>query len=487
MIGLKCFFRLGIDDYVGIVEMEKGFDRVTAMENAITVKKDRHIVSWTPEEDELLRQQVSIYGADGWTSIAAKFKDKTSRQCRRRWYTYLNTECKKGGWSAEEDMILCEAQRIFGNRWTEIAKVVSGRTDNAVKNRFSTLCKKRAKLEASLKENNGVNTSTNNKRLMVHKDHNIGVESSASSKQDGYPTSAHTENSNAKQQILRRQEMRPPLAEIVQNCNNVCNLPVQLLDNGKANEAVSNNKIQGSFLKRDDPKITALLQQAELLSSLAEKVNSENTKQSLEDAWKELQDYLLQTEDSDLLRSKISGMDTLLEDFKDLIEDLKNENYEGHSSMGNPDLCERSLVTSECNVESTKHSNALTNENQHQQNEFSSEHHDLIVKLPHDNASCPIISADQETITITSAEPLKENCENISVLPGPEFASPVQMVPPFNSFAEGIPTPKFSTSERNFLLNLLDMPSPSPSPNSSKAPSCKRALLNSLDHYHPPT
>lgn len=55
-----------------------------------------------------------------------------------------------------------------------------------MKNRFSTLCKKRAKLEASLKENNGVNTSTNNKRLMVHKDHNIGVESSASSKQDGY-------------------------------------------------------------------------------------------------------------------------------------------------------------------------------------------------------------------------------------------------------------------------------------------------------------
>lgn len=52
--------------------------------------------------------------------------------------------------------------------------------------------------------------------------------------------------------------------------------------------AVSNNKIQGSFLKRDDPKITALLQQAELLSSLAEKVNSENTKQSLEDAWKVL-------------------------------------------------------------------------------------------------------------------------------------------------------------------------------------------------------
>nr|GMD27468.1 transcription factor MYB124-like [Ipomoea batatas] len=45
-----------------------------------------------------------------------------------------------------------EAQRIFGNRWTEIAKVISGGTDNAVKNRFTTLCKKRAKNEALAKK-----------------------------------------------------------------------------------------------------------------------------------------------------------------------------------------------------------------------------------------------------------------------------------------------------------------------------------------------
>lgn len=46
------------------------------------------------------------------------------------------------------------------------------------------------------------------------------------------------------------------------------------------------NKHQGSFLKKDDPKINALMQQAELLSSLALKVNTENTDQSLENAWK---------------------------------------------------------------------------------------------------------------------------------------------------------------------------------------------------------
>lgn len=50
--------------------------------------------------------------------------------------------------------------------------------------------------------------------------------------------------------------------------------------------AAQNNKYQGSFLRKDDPKINVLMQQAELLSSLALKVNAENTDQSLENAWK---------------------------------------------------------------------------------------------------------------------------------------------------------------------------------------------------------
>lgn len=43
---------------------------------------------------------------------------------------------------------------------------------------------------------------------------------------------------------------------------------------------------EGMFLKKDDPKVTALMQQAELLSSLAQKVNADNTEQSMENAWK---------------------------------------------------------------------------------------------------------------------------------------------------------------------------------------------------------
>ncbi|KAI3502472.1 hypothetical protein L1887_30555 [Cichorium endivia] len=133
-------------------------------DNGDLKQKERHIVSWSEEEDDILREQIGIHGTNNWAIIASNFENKTTRQCRRRWFTYLNSDFKKGGWSQEEDMLLCEAQKIFGNRWTEIAKVVSGRTDNAVKNRFSILCKKKAKHDSSSKENNCSQINVNNKR-----------------------------------------------------------------------------------------------------------------------------------------------------------------------------------------------------------------------------------------------------------------------------------------------------------------------------------
>lgn len=81
--------------------------------NEESKKKERHIVTWTQEEDDILREQIGIHGTENWAIIASKFKDKTTRQCRRRWYTYLNSDFKKGGWSLEEDMLLCEVYLCF--------------------------------------------------------------------------------------------------------------------------------------------------------------------------------------------------------------------------------------------------------------------------------------------------------------------------------------------------------------------------------------
>ncbi|KAL4573822.1 hypothetical protein LXL04_020641 [Taraxacum kok-saghyz] len=58
-----------------------------------------------------------------WTTIGHICQRHTVLQLR--WLTYLNFDFKKEGWSHEDDMLLCEAQKIFGNRWTEIAKRIT--------------------------------------------------------------------------------------------------------------------------------------------------------------------------------------------------------------------------------------------------------------------------------------------------------------------------------------------------------------------------
>ena len=135
-------------------------------------------------------QFVEKLGCKKWAYIASQMLTKGSKQCRRRWQNYLNAEVKQGGWSEEEarpqekslcdhpadslpaamqDALLLVGHEKYGNRWTEIAKVlfvialtlvvslplatwfalplqmVHGRTDNAVKNRHAVLVKKQAK------------------------------------------------------------------------------------------------------------------------------------------------------------------------------------------------------------------------------------------------------------------------------------------------------------------------------------------------------
>ncbi|KAJ7953777.1 MYB transcription factor [Quillaja saponaria] len=455
--------------------------------NEDSKKKERHIVTWTQEEDGILRGQISIHGTEkiskterlivitirSWAIIASKFHGKTTRQCRRRWYTYLNSDFKKGGWSPEEDMLLCEAQKIFGNRWTEIAKVVSGRTDNAVKNRFSTLCKKRAKYEALAKENTTSFINPNKKRIIIQ---NGGPSISDSAKNIKFGDRSHNQCG-----ATIHQQTRAPFAVIAQNFQSVNNLTVQHHPtNSKFISDVENNKIQGTFLKKDDPKISALLQQAELLSSLALKVNTENTEHSLETAWKVLQDFLNQNKETDILRYKIP--DLQLEVLKDMIEDLRSSDEGSRSSWRQPDLYEDSPDSSEYSTGSTLLPRSTKDDLEHPLHhsigtEFKSTH--IGEQKGIDECKKVILSGittDQDSFPL--CEEQINNDGVVCTSSSTEFSSPLQVTPLFRSLAAGIPTPQFSESERNFLMKTLGMESPCTNP--SQPPPCKRILLNSL-------
>ena len=102
----------------------------------INNKKKRS--AFTFQEDCLLSNLVMMFGNQKWDIISSCMIERTPRQCRERWKSYLSPGLSNGPWSEQEDNLLLDLYYQYGTKWVTISKYFQGRSDSNVKNRWYT-------------------------------------------------------------------------------------------------------------------------------------------------------------------------------------------------------------------------------------------------------------------------------------------------------------------------------------------------------------
>nr|CAN75641.1 hypothetical protein VITISV_029178 [Vitis vinifera] len=99
---------------------------------------------WSPEEDEKLLRHITKYGHGCWSSVPKQAGlQRCGKSCRLRWINYLRPDLKRGTFSLQEENLIIELHSVLGNRWSQIAAQLPGRTDNEIKNLWNSCLKKK--------------------------------------------------------------------------------------------------------------------------------------------------------------------------------------------------------------------------------------------------------------------------------------------------------------------------------------------------------
>ncbi|XP_043464216.1 cell division cycle 5-like protein [Leptopilina heterotoma] len=113
---------------------------------------------WRNTEDEILKAAVMKYGKNQWSRIASLLHRKSAKQCKARWFEWLDPSIKKTEWSREEDEKLLHLAKLMPTQWRTIAPII-GRTAAQCLERYEYL------LDQAQKKEEGEDVSDDPRKL----------------------------------------------------------------------------------------------------------------------------------------------------------------------------------------------------------------------------------------------------------------------------------------------------------------------------------